>query len=997
MPGLHIDEVGNGQTITNNNITYAAPVSNVEELDNLPDDAKKDEQRRFVRTVNNYYYYNSSVNEWFPVEESVASPAKPKIYGDDVRDLEELQAIPEKDLTPDEHRYVELEGRYFIYKGDTNVWEKVEIQTEVPFAPKVNEHPQGRKDQLYFIKEHGTNKVIPDYLLKRGIIVQTQREFDVASIADINLKEVFRSWGMFAHADNDLGGGVSPPTFPALTPEDPQGSTRLTPEEFYAGGLWKYDENNNRIYLTKNVHPYTGFVSPREFGNFKFEATLSSSNDDNDWLALVIGFWTDPVTEYQHTLSVVRTYAMNSGQSEFSYAIVKNFRQKNSEIIVNATELAPPLTNGNDGLVSNGWASNGPTRIAVERVGNIYNIKCSQFNSVVIDPTTEIVLDVSQDEKLEPFTVATRVAFAAASQINAFFSDIVFTGLIDYIFYDKGDFYETYEYDPITKEYFLQDPQTVFCKDYFGMNRFVDSYMFDKQYYITERDEIVCFKGNEGVSWDADNALSIGSDNKPFLNKADLGSGGTSTITRATISAMIADQENQAEGDTVKVTDASEDPTVEFGEWYYEYLGTLNATLEDYRKLTEGEISLIATKQVTKWQYFNGDGVETEFILTGDIILVEIDGRIQKSEVDYTVVNSKITFTKAPYNGANIGVLKGKMAANSISASVTFEPNTWRPELSSGDTAQQTAYKVNAAINAAKSVNGVVMIPAGIYTSLKWNWDPRVRLIGAGKKATKIISGAAGALIEYTGNELANPTASIEQMSLFGGVDENNRVGTTALNLQRIAFFKHSDLNIRNFSGNAMEFVGALIGEFNNVDMRYCGGGVKALRANTSTVGSLNPNLVIFNRCSFTYVSGWSVDWEKAANLQFLSCDFELSGISSTGLIKLTNFAPNAEGIGLKLDGCWGEYNNGIGLKIQGNSKSRHTIRNTMFQYANHSKHLELDGGKMFLGNTVFANSNGSETVDIINGELESMASDYGTVTLQNASTHKKHQPVTVQ
>ncbi len=514
MPGLHIDKVGDGDNITNNNITYAAPVSSVQELDNLPDDAKKDEQRRFVRTVNNYYYYNSSVNDWFPVEEPVYSPSKPKIYGDDVRDLQELQAIPEKDLTPDEHRYVELEGGYFIYKGDTNVWEKVQPKTEVPFQPKQEGHPPGQKDQLYFIKEHGTNKVIPDYLLKRGIIVQTQREFDVASSAGINLEEVFRRWGTFSHGKGDLTGPASPPNFPSVNDEGGDGNT-LTSADFYNQTHWGYDKENDRIYLNKNWNPYTGFISPREFAYYTFETTFSSPNNDDDHMTLIIGFWIDPKTGYEHTLSVERTLVQSSGQGDWTYRVVHNFTQITEEVIVDATELAP-YPNGGSG----GWGNNGPTRVSVVRAGDTFQIKTSQFGSTEIDDATLINLDLADYPQLEGFTVASRVGFGARSQKDAYFSDVYFTGLTDYIFWPQPGYYDTYEWNQDLEEFILQDPQTVFCKDYFGMNRFVDSYMFKKKYYITERDEIICFQGDEGESWDADNAISKGSDLKPFLHNS---------------------------------------------------------------------------------------------------------------------------------------------------------------------------------------------------------------------------------------------------------------------------------------------------------------------------------------------------------------------------------------------------------------------------------------------------------------------------------------------
>ncbi|MDT0643688.1 LamG domain-containing protein [Zunongwangia sp. F363] len=534
MPGLIVDKVGKGSVINNTEIQYAAPVTNIEDLNALPADAKKDKQRRFVRIINSYYSYNAGNNTWNIVNEAIESSNSPKVYGPGVNDLQELQSIPQKDLKDQEHRFVTLENAYFFYNGDLNKWEKVEPETEIPFAPKNKELPRGKKDQQYFITEHGTNKVIPDYLLKRGIIVQTPREFDVASSAGINLEEVYKRWEMFSHYNNTVQGGLtaigetSPPNFPALNELEPNAEYRLTAEEFYKKTAWGYDAINDRIFLKKNYHCYTGFISPREFAYYTFEATLSSSDPDDDFMTLVIAFWVDPKTGYEHTLSVIRSMTGNSGQGNSSYRLVYNFSQTTEETIIDGTALAPyPI----DGV--GGWNTTGPSRLSVVRNGNTFYIKTSQFGSTKIDDATLMSLNLEDFPQLEGFTVASKVGFAARSQKNAFFSNVYFTGLTDYIFWSKGDFYDTYEWNLDLEEFILQDPQTVFCKDYFGMNRFVNSYMFNKQYYITERDEIICFKGDEGISWDANNALSIGSDNKPFLNLADLNSGASNDVPSA--------------------------------------------------------------------------------------------------------------------------------------------------------------------------------------------------------------------------------------------------------------------------------------------------------------------------------------------------------------------------------------------------------------------------------------------------------------------------------
>ncbi len=426
---------------------------------------------------------------------------------------------------------VNPDGSVDLFQGDTLILNLSKVAITNNYNDLINLPslgqilPPGRKDQIYYITEEGTNEVVPDWMMRRGVIVQTEKEYVVASTAAVNLEEVFKSWQMFSHHNGKHAPSqyVSPPYFPALNTDINIPSQLLTADEFYNRTAWGYDSVNDRIFLSKNYDPYTGFLSPREFSNYTFEATFSSPNSDDDWMALVIGFWVDPVTGYEHTLSVVRTMATLSGQGKYNYALVRNFSQMTEEVIIDATPLAP-IAPGSAG----GWNTNGPTRVSIVRTFNNYVIKTSQFGSEILDNNTILNVNLDDYPTLQDFKVASKVAFAAKSQQDAYFSDIVFTGLIDYIFWDHGAYYETYEYDPATLSYFLQNPRIVTAKGYFGANRFVESYMFNKVYHITGDDDIVNIKGDSQVSWDPNNALTIGTDLRPFLNVALLGGGNTS-------------------------------------------------------------------------------------------------------------------------------------------------------------------------------------------------------------------------------------------------------------------------------------------------------------------------------------------------------------------------------------------------------------------------------------------------------------------------------------
>jgi len=387
----------------------------------------------------------------------------------------------------------------------------------LPSLADIQGLPKGIKDQLYFITEEGTNKVLPDWLMARATVVQSQEEWDFATANGIDIKNIFDSWEMFSHySGSHAGGGIgaySPPNFPALNPDD-GASVSLTAEAFYNRSAWSYDEVNSQIFLSANYHAYTGLISPREYANYTLEATMSSANTDDDFIALVIAFWTDPTTGYQHTISIVRAMIEISAQGNWTYQLIYNFTQTTQKLLFDGTNLAP-LPGG----AVNGWSANGPTRVRVIRTADTFSIKCSQFGSLLIDDTTEITLDLNSDPLLEGAKVISKVGFAARSQTSAAFSDIEFTGLTDYIFWNKADdTYDTYEWNSDTLVFDLQNPKTTFAKDYIGRNRFIHSYLFDKVFHVDRNDKLICIKGDEGISWDPFNALSIGTDNRPYLS-----------------------------------------------------------------------------------------------------------------------------------------------------------------------------------------------------------------------------------------------------------------------------------------------------------------------------------------------------------------------------------------------------------------------------------------------------------------------------------------------
>lgn len=111
------------------------------------------------------------------------------------------------------------------------------------------------------------------------------------------------------------------------------------------------------------------------------------------------------------------------------------------------------------------------------------------------------------------------------------------------------------------------------------------------------------------------------------------GSGGASSgyFEYDDIADMIANQLEQTTGDRCYVADASDDPNVTSGDAIYIYLGTTLEDLIDYRRLTDGEISLV-TDNINRT--FRVTDLSTSASTTVDSGLV----KVQYENVDNSVI-----------------------------------------------------------------------------------------------------------------------------------------------------------------------------------------------------------------------------------------------------------------------------------------------------------------------------------------------------------------------
>lgn len=380
--------------------------------------------------------------------------------------------------------------------------------------------PAGLAGQVHYISE-GKN-VAPDYTLKRGIVTETAQEFTEATTQEISLKEVFDNWDRFVHNSSKNLGVSSPPNFPGLDDSQFGISKKIWNEK----KSWGYDSENDRIFLTQNFGSYSGFVSPKSYSNFILSASLSSPSPDDDIMGLVIAFVKDPLTGYEHTISVIRN--KTGYASQYTYAVYLNFYQNRSGLfplskeilIADGTGLAPdiPEQGGN-------WPGNN-TRLFVERIGDDFTIKTSQFGSEVIDENTTLNFSLTDLPELERFRIGAKVGFSALSQPNAFFSDVYFTGFNEYIL-DLQNGYDApriFSYDFADNLWF--EDQNLTYADIWGINRFLKSSTNGNTYYLGAS-EVIKISGSTKKAQIIEITGSIIDLSNPFCNYCNLESPNT--------------------------------------------------------------------------------------------------------------------------------------------------------------------------------------------------------------------------------------------------------------------------------------------------------------------------------------------------------------------------------------------------------------------------------------------------------------------------------------
>ena len=214
----------------------------------------------------------------------------------------------------------------------------------------------------------------------------------VHAITLTSFADIYNTWYRFSHA-----------------------TTGVYPANATEVNSWSYDSTTDSIKCTVSSNTFIGFVSIAQYGDYEFDTRVSSTEADDDTIGVVIGFYKDPTTGKESTLSVVRNANLGSIHASATRVLFNGWQA--DQWVMYAGGVIPAASN---------WATVGSTRIRVFRSGDTYKIEVYGFTAlegdVLIDSVT---IDLNSDSRLSVFKGTTRVGYCAQSQNNATFANIV--------------------------------------------------------------------------------------------------------------------------------------------------------------------------------------------------------------------------------------------------------------------------------------------------------------------------------------------------------------------------------------------------------------------------------------------------------------------------------------------------------------------------------------------------------------------------------------------
>lgn len=228
-----------------------------------------------------------------------------------------------------------------------------------------------------------------------------------------SLKDIFDNWPRFCHKDY-YPEGVAP-----------QGEA----------ANWKFE--NGQFKCTINSSQFTGMISPNKYRDYTLKASLEAIGDrDDDLIALVLAFKREKDTNklilacrspnghdvaYKGKRCSFFMYSLNMSPR----GLVKEVIAGNpNDTISNEPRTVLPGTNDHKTY----WANMSPTRLEVQRIGNVFKVKDSPFKSETIYEPSELVFDCNSRDDTKWACDECSYGYCCLSQKNSTFFNVDFDG-----------------------------------------------------------------------------------------------------------------------------------------------------------------------------------------------------------------------------------------------------------------------------------------------------------------------------------------------------------------------------------------------------------------------------------------------------------------------------------------------------------------------------------------------------------------------------------------
>lgn len=291
--------------------------------------------------------------------------------------------------------------------------------------------------------------------------------------ADENFKRVFKTWQRYSVDETTM---VSPAIAAELD-------------------AWKFDEANNRIVCQVNSASHIGFVSPKAYSDYVFEAKLTSSDADDDLIGVLIGYYVEGGRT--HTLTAFRTPGSNIAIATKLWMVIKDAFTTDQKVIamtngglkwfdgvVDDNRSAGSTGGANASTTGKGWGNwlNG-VQIRVTRVGDVFTLETTDLDSATYVASAKLTIDLAADADLAKFMGSSPVGYACYSQSMSTWKTITRPDLRTPIFITSSG--QVQEYDG-AKWNVVDKPE-----DYLFPGQLYHTPLTGKTHFVDDLDDIV--------------------------------------------------------------------------------------------------------------------------------------------------------------------------------------------------------------------------------------------------------------------------------------------------------------------------------------------------------------------------------------------------------------------------------------------------------------------------------------------------------------------------